>query len=608
MQWIRAIHKWVSVVVGIQFLLWLGSGIFFNLMDHQKAGGHTYRTHNQQSIDDNASALVDPKSVLKNVKDTVSVEHIHLLGQPYYLLTHLKGLYRNFENDYTLVNAYSGKEARVDEEFAIRLAKQSYSGPGDVSSVTLLQAPLSEFPKQRNASWQVNFSDTLNTSVYIEAGSGYLVGHSDDHKRLADIFFMLHFMDYGNEGSFNNLQIILFAFITLWLSFTGIIWTVDLGLRGQYKIKLFSSQRNIKLFDKNQHALGEIRLSTGTNMLDGLAERGIALPSTCGGGGTCGRCKVIIPPSAKVTSADEVHFSQSELRQGFRLACQHFSNDVEHMTLLDVTDAKTHTLMLTQSTFVSPTIKELRFKVDAPPLMFKAGAFMRFFIPAASGSSKPANIPDDFTPYWQDVNALTYEHDACSRSYSLSEPSSLTDDLVFTIKLQQAPGRDTNPGIGSNYLGNLTVGSKVNAIGAFEEFFASESGGQQPMVFIGAGSGMAPLKCIILDQLKAKHASRTIYFFYGAQTEEDLIYKEQLYSLSKEHENFNYIPVLSRSDGNWLGATGYAQHVTMDNLTEKLLSSAEFYLCGPDAMMSEAILLLSDRGVDKSRIQFDSFS
>jgi hypothetical protein len=75
------------------------------------------------------------------------------------------------------------------------------------------------------------------------------VGHTDADKRLADIFFILHFMDYGNEGSFNSVQVILFTFFSLWLSLTGIIWTVNLGFRGQYQVSWLAKKTKIKLFD-----------------------------------------------------------------------------------------------------------------------------------------------------------------------------------------------------------------------------------------------------------------------------------------------------------------------------------------------------------------------
>ena len=37
---IKTLHKWAAVLVGIQFMIWLGSGLYFNFMDHKKAAGH----------------------------------------------------------------------------------------------------------------------------------------------------------------------------------------------------------------------------------------------------------------------------------------------------------------------------------------------------------------------------------------------------------------------------------------------------------------------------------------------------------------------------------------------------------------------------------------
>ncbi|WNC72309.1 PepSY domain-containing protein [Thalassotalea psychrophila] len=244
MRLVRKIHKWVSVIIGIQLLLWLLSGIFFNMMDHTKAAGNTFKNRAHQHVEVEQALLVEPLSVLQANKASISLVQTQLLEQPYYLLTHTKGLYKHFENHYTLINAYTGEQVIVDNELAVKLAKQSYTGPGEVISTKLLHYPLDDFPKQKNASWQINFADDINSSVYIEAGSGRVVGHSDDDKRFADFFFMLHFMDYGNVGSFNSVQMMLFAFITLWLSLTGLIWTIHLATKGQYKIKKRSNRRS----------------------------------------------------------------------------------------------------------------------------------------------------------------------------------------------------------------------------------------------------------------------------------------------------------------------------------------------------------------------------
>ncbi|HEY4761088.1 MAG TPA: ASKHA domain-containing protein, partial [Thermoguttaceae bacterium] len=61
----------------------------------------------------------------------------------------------------------------------------------------------------------------------------------------------------------------------------------------------------------------------GTRLMEAAAEAGIILDSPCGGEGTCGKCRLLIQnPSSPPTEAERQAFSDEELRQGYRLACQ----------------------------------------------------------------------------------------------------------------------------------------------------------------------------------------------------------------------------------------------------------------------------------------------
>jgi uncharacterized iron-regulated membrane protein len=238
MFWTRKIHRWASLLIGLQVLIWIVSGLAFNVMDKNKASGNTYRQTliaTKPTIAE--SKLLPVETILQSYPDTIELRRTNILSTPYYLLTQKKGLYRHFANRYHLVNAVTGKLTLIHEQLAVDIAKASYSGPGYVKAITLLMPPIAEFPKQANPNWQINFADDLSTSVYVEQGSGRLVGHSNSDKRFADFFYMLHFMDYGSLGHFNSIQIMLFAFITLWLSLSGLIWTANIISKGEYRFK-----------------------------------------------------------------------------------------------------------------------------------------------------------------------------------------------------------------------------------------------------------------------------------------------------------------------------------------------------------------------------------
>jgi len=629
---IKKIHKWLSLIVGLQLFIWLGSGFYFNLMDGEKSHGSQYRIWQPLKSVIDQSRLIEPKAILsrfskQNIK-VHSLKQIQLLAQPYYLLTHEKSLYAHLKSHYSLVDAYSGENVIIDGDMASMLANNSYSGKAGILSIEKLTPPYDDIAREQNNVWQVNYSDDINTSVYIDAGSGRLIAHSNDDKRFADFFFMLHFMDYGNAGNFNNIQIIIFAIFTLFFAFTGLIWTIELGFNGQYSLRFLSRKKAAKgakvkdiiLRDKNQQRIADVNLTKGVNILDALLVHDIALSSSCGGGGTCGQCKIKMNHTDdgkfKVTSADHAQLTDGELEQGYRLACQHNSTGVEQITLVDITEGKKYQLKLQQSKFISPFIKELRFSLpNERPLSYKAGAFMRFIIPAGKGCSVPLKLPEELKPHWHHIENLDYEHLACTRSYSLAESSMNTEELVFTIKIQSAPNNVTLPGVGSSYLCNLEPGDIVDAVGPFEEFFATKNS-DKTMILVGAGSGMAPLKSLIEEQIALINAvtesngasHRSMHFFYGARTQQDLLYADYFKGLAKQYKHFHYYPVLSQASDDWLSGKGYVQQ----SLSQQFVSlgdvdNLEFYLCGPQALMTETMTFLQSEGVKDSAIKFDSF-
>jgi uncharacterized 2Fe-2S/4Fe-4S cluster protein (DUF4445 family) len=67
----------------------------------------------------------------------------------------------------------------------------------------------------------------------------------------------------------------------------------------------------------------EVRVPSGTPVFDAASWNGIAIDSTCGGHGTCKKCKVrVVAGEVPVSSVDPRAFTGEELRQGWRLACR----------------------------------------------------------------------------------------------------------------------------------------------------------------------------------------------------------------------------------------------------------------------------------------------
>jgi uncharacterized 2Fe-2S/4Fe-4S cluster protein (DUF4445 family) len=70
-------------------------------------------------------------------------------------------------------------------------------------------------------------------------------------------------------------------------------------------------------------AVKEARVPAGTTIFDAASWNGVAIDSTCGGHGTCKKCKVrVVAGSSEVSPVDPRAFTPDELRNGWRLACR----------------------------------------------------------------------------------------------------------------------------------------------------------------------------------------------------------------------------------------------------------------------------------------------
>jgi uncharacterized 2Fe-2S/4Fe-4S cluster protein (DUF4445 family) len=74
--------------------------------------------------------------------------------------------------------------------------------------------------------------------------------------------------------------------------------------------------------------LRETRVLAGTTIFDAASWNGVAIDSTCGGHGTCKKCKVrVVSGNAPISPVDPRAFTTDELNAGWRLACRALAHD-----------------------------------------------------------------------------------------------------------------------------------------------------------------------------------------------------------------------------------------------------------------------------------------
>ncbi len=184
------------------------------------------------------------------------------------------------------------------------------------------------------------------------------------------------------------------------------------------------------------------------------------------------------------------------------------------------------------------------------------------------------------------------------RAYSIASPPSLNHGFRFLVDL--APG-----GVGTSFLKNLTFGDQIKVLGPLGHFVVDQSSKEQALVFVGTGSGIAPLRSMIDDLLVDRQDKRPIRLYWGMRHESELFWLEDFENLNEQYKNFEFYPVISQPVGDWPLSTG---HVTDMILAHKFEPQTGFYLCGRQTMIQEVTQLLKKKHqVNDSFIHFEKY-
>lgn len=204
----RRIHKWVGLILGLQFVLWALSGSMMALLDKDKVGGHGSAMNHVHPL--SSGPYVDLGQIGSG-QPVHGVVMRNLAAQPVYEV--------RSSNQTRLFDASNGREIVVDEQVASKVASMMHDAP--VRRVSLMDKANLEARDFEGAMWRVDFRDAENTSAYVSRDTGRFLVMRGDTWRTWDFFWMLHNMDYINRKSFNHPLIIFVAFGVMWLSGTG---------------------------------------------------------------------------------------------------------------------------------------------------------------------------------------------------------------------------------------------------------------------------------------------------------------------------------------------------------------------------------------------------
>ncbi|MDX4945392.1 MULTISPECIES: NADH:ubiquinone reductase (Na(+)-transporting) subunit F [Providencia] len=401
------------------------------------------------------------------------------------------------------------------------------------------------------------------------------------------------------------LGVVMFTLIVLAL--TGLILFAKSKLVNTGNIKVEINGDPEKSFDA----------PAGDKLLGMLSNQGIFVSSACGGGGSCGQCRVTIKEGGgDILPTELSHINKREAKEGCRLACQvNVKQDLKIELPEEIFGVKKWECEVISNDNKATFIKELKLKIpEGEVVPFRAGGFIQIECPEHVVKYEDFDVPEEYREDWDKFNLFRYVSEVKEptvRAYSMANYPEEHGIILLNVRIATPPPRnpDVPPGIMSSYIWSLKPGDKVTISGPFGEFFAKETDAE--MIFIGGGAGMAPMRSHIFDQLRRLKSKRKISFWYGARSKREMFYTEDFDQLAAENENFTWNVALSDAmpEDNWDGYTGFIHNVLYENYLKDhpAPEDCEFYMCGPPVMNAAVIKMLKDLGVEDENILLDDF-
>jgi len=204
---IRRAHRYLGLFLGLQFLMWTISGLYFSWTNLDEIHGDQFKNLDYQPIAfDN---LISPSEI--NYPEPINrIEIRDIKEEPYFLI-----------NESFLFHARTGEiKKTISEEDAIYIANNYMKEGLEISNVETIYetGKHHEYREKLLPAYVINYKSDENLKAYISIKNAKFqtVRHRD--WRWFDFLWMTHTMDYQGRDNFNTLLLrgfSLLGFVTV---------------------------------------------------------------------------------------------------------------------------------------------------------------------------------------------------------------------------------------------------------------------------------------------------------------------------------------------------------------------------------------------------------
>lgn len=242
--YIRKSHRYLGILLGVQFLFWTVGGLYFSWNNIDKVHGDHLRKAKRYIS--GYQTMVSPQLVLENVRAKSKVDSLHsvqlieIAGVPAYQIRYFSGGEEHSGHEggshgaghasvgnirTQLANAETGELlSPLGKAEAIAVAKRNVIEPAEIKDVEYLTevGSHSEYRGSPLPAWAVTFIEP-NSTVYVSAEMGTFQAIRHNQWRVFDFLWMLHTMDYEGRDNFGNILLRAFSVFGLFTVLSGFV-------------------------------------------------------------------------------------------------------------------------------------------------------------------------------------------------------------------------------------------------------------------------------------------------------------------------------------------------------------------------------------------------
>ncbi len=234
--YIRKTHRWLGVILGIQFLLWTIGGLYFSWSNIDEVHGD-FQKKPAPLLSSNIS-LVSPSIALDTINkfhridSVVSVHLIEIFGKPFYQISCINATNNKANPKHGmqvmnyLANAETGQlREPLTKEEAVNIAKMRFNGEPKVTTVEYLTSADShhEYRESPLPAYAITFEHPSTTTVYVATELGTVQKFRNNKWRMFDFLWMMHTMDYESRDYFGNWLLRAFSVFGLVTVLSGFV-------------------------------------------------------------------------------------------------------------------------------------------------------------------------------------------------------------------------------------------------------------------------------------------------------------------------------------------------------------------------------------------------